>query len=270
MSSRVALYEPIIWQPRTNRVFLSPGFDCPVGCIYCYIYNDGYALAQPTPVKLSGIDLKQKLESDPRFRRGREGTIISIGCDSEPFHPALAGKTLEYMQSLSELGNPIQFATKFPLSEPAITSISKLASPVYPMVSLCSIKNHTLLEPAAPNPDSRLLSLERMVRAGLRVTLLYKPVIPGVNDSESEAIIHTAVEYKASYLVAGIMYANNYLADKLEEKGFDTGMLRQRSIDLVQPVWIKSDISPVRSHDLLDSIVIRARTEGISAFKYTV
>ena len=270
MTGKFTLYEPLVWQTHTNRVFLSSGFDCPVGCVYCYIYNDGYALGPPRPSRLTGDEVKRRLVSDSRFKAGKNGTIVSIGCVSEPFHPVLEEKTLEYMESLSDLGNPIQFAAKFPVSDWGIRRIAKIDAPVYPMISISTLKNYRALEPAAPPPLARLAGIRKLANAGLHTTLLFKPVMPGVNENEQDQVIRAALDYGAKSLVAGIMYINNYLAKKLEESGFDTKSLQTRGTDPVQPIWVENEISPVKSHDLLDSIIQKARLAGLKAFKDTV
>ena len=222
MQQKTCLYRQIIWEPDFNRVFISSGFNCNSVCLYCYIFDEGYSSDVPAPGKLSGEAIRNILHEDNHFQIGKYGTTIAFGCVSDPFHPSLEAKTLEYIQSFSDLGNPIQFATKFPLSDKAIKVISDVSNPIYPMITITTLKYCKRLEPNAPKPILRLALMKQLSEIGLRTTLLYKPVIPGINDKEHESIIQAAVLKGASYLVAGIAYMNEKIVHKLKQEGFDT------------------------------------------------
>jgi len=270
MARKPLPYQQLIWEPKKNRVFISSGFGCPVGCIYCYIYEDGYSLAEPILGKLSSKALKDSLLSNKRFRVGKSGTIVAFGCVSDPFHPVLEARTLEYIETLSDMENPIQFAAKFSPSEEGLKVILSVPNPVYPMISISSLEHYKLLEPGAPLPETRLSTIKHLSEIGLKTTLFYKPVIPGINDHEYRSMINAALENGAEYFVAGIAYMNDNLIEKLGQNRFDVRELRGKGVDMLQPVWMRKKISPVMSHDLLDSIVREARNSGLKAFKDSV
>jgi len=138
------------------------------------------------------------------------------------------------------------------------------------MISVCTLDIHSSLEPGAPSPTIRLNTIKELSDAGFCTTLLCKPVIPGVNDQERHRIIASAKKCGAKNLVAGIMYVNNFLDQALQRSGFDTSRLNQRGTDKYQPIWVKNEIAPVKSHDLLDSIIEEARQAGLKAFKDSV
>jgi len=45
------------------------------------------------------------------------------------------------------------------------------------------------MEPRAPTPARRLTAIRELSRSGVPVTVLASPMIPGLNDSEMEAIL---------------------------------------------------------------------------------
>jgi DNA repair photolyase len=264
------LYKQITWEANSNRVFISSGFNCDSGCLYCYIFDEGYSHGFPITGKLSGNALRKLLVGNRNFHTGKYGTIIAFGCISDPFHPRLEAKTLEYIQALSDLCNPIQFATKFPLTTHAFNVISSVSNPIYPMITVTTLRQYRVLEPNAPAPTARLALINKLSKTGFKTTLYFKPVIPGINDNEHETIIQAAKASGASYLVAGKAYLNERIFNRLRQAGFDTSDLSKRGVDTMQPVWVKSKISPVRSHEILNHIVSEARRNGLKAFKDSV
>ncbi|MBI5547099.1 MAG: hypothetical protein HY901_24730 [Deltaproteobacteria bacterium] len=61
-----------------------------------------------------------------------------------------------------------------------------------------------LLEPLAPSPDRRLVSLETLARAGIRVGIIVAPVLHGISDSPQmlERLLRRARDAGASYATA--------------------------------------------------------------------
>jgi len=54
------------------------------------------------------------------------------------------------------------------------------------------------MEPRAPTPSRRLTAMRDLARAGVPVTVLASPMIPGLNDAELEAILDAAAEAGAT------------------------------------------------------------------------
>jgi DNA repair photolyase len=54
------------------------------------------------------------------------------------------------------------------------------------------------MEPRAPTPSRRLAAIRELTSAGVPVTVLASPMIPGLNDSEVETILEAAADAGAS------------------------------------------------------------------------
>ena len=50
------------------------------------------------------------------------------------------------------------------------------------------------MEPRAPTPSRRLRAMRELAQAGVPVTVLASPMIPGLNDAEMEAILEASAE----------------------------------------------------------------------------
>lgn len=97
-----------------SRLFLNLELGCSSSCSYCYLPTEGLQLGK-RPVSStarSPEDILDQLEADGRFVRGRDGTVLSIGCFSECWDSATRPKTIRLIQSLLAFDNWIQFATK--------------------------------------------------------------------------------------------------------------------------------------------------------------
>ena len=54
------------------------------------------------------------------------------------------------------------------------------------------------MEPRAPTPDKRIAAIRGIAAAGCPVTVMFAPVIPGLNDHELEAVLQRAAEAGAT------------------------------------------------------------------------
>ncbi len=206
--------------PRTiiNRV-TSPyvGFDrsinpyrgCEHGCIYCF--------ARPTHAYLGlspGLDFETKLYakpdaskllakelSNPRYRV----RSIAIGTNTDAYQPI--ERQLRVMRgilmTLSTFHHPVSILTK---SDLIVRDLDILSGMAVKNLTRCMISITTqdrklarAMEPRAPTPERRFEALKRLVGEGIRTGIMLGPMIPGLNDSEMEAIMERAVEIGASY-----------------------------------------------------------------------
>src|SRR2546423_12697340 len=96
----------IMFAEKFGRVFVNPAFGCASKCRFCYTEELGFAGLKLSP--FSGDYVKRELLKSPQFFSGRNGTLISISPDTEPFDKRVLAKTLEFIASMSTLGNPMQ------------------------------------------------------------------------------------------------------------------------------------------------------------------
>lgn len=206
--------------PRTiiNRV-TSPyvGFDrsinpyrgCEHGCIYCF--------ARPTHAYLGlspGLDFETRLYakpeaatllakelSNPRYRV----RPIAIGTNTDAYQPL--ERRMMVMRSilmvLSRFHHPVSILTK---SDLITRDLDILAPMGAKNLTRCMFSITTqdgklarAMEPRAPAPHRRFEALRRLVGEGIKTGVMLGPMIPGLNDSEMEAIMEKAVSMGASY-----------------------------------------------------------------------
>jgi len=98
--------------PRPCGITIHPGIGCPYACRYCYVYDMGFT-QEVKPSQPNGLQLVYALLANKYFIPGARGSYLAIGSVTEPFHPLLKNKTLEYIEAIYRfLGNPTQFSTK--------------------------------------------------------------------------------------------------------------------------------------------------------------
>ncbi|HEY0939823.1 MAG TPA: hypothetical protein VGE08_06975 [Steroidobacter sp.] len=124
-----------------------------------------------------------QLEADGRFVRGRDGTVLSIGCFSECWDSATRPKTIRLIQSLLAFDNWIQFATKREIRQDDLLPI--IESPdwrrqVVAYLSSATITQWVKFERGTTPPERRFKSFLACEASGIRSCLYVKPVLPGV------------------------------------------------------------------------------------------
>lgn len=187
---------------------INPYRGCEHGCIYCY--------ARPSHAWLGlspGLDFETRLTYKPRaaqlLRRelGRPGyrcTPIALGTNTDAYQPAerKLGITRELLQIFSETHHPCTIITKSALIERDMDLLADMARRqiVHVTISVTTL-DHRLarrLEPRAAAPERRLETIRRLASAGIPVSVFVAPIIPGLTDTEMEAILERSREAGAS------------------------------------------------------------------------
>ena len=215
--------------PRPCGVTIHPGTGCALGCKYCYIYDMGFNRGfKPSPLR--GLQLVYALLSNNYFVPGERGTYLAIGSVTEPFHPALKNKTLEYVEaSYKYLGNPTQLSTKWYVDPGTAGKLAEISGGrISPLVTLVTLKAHRELEPGAPSPEKRLESIRNLRDVGLNPFLFLRPIIPGLTEGEYEEILDLAADYGAVGVVAGSLRVTKGILDKLKEAGVEVQYIVKR------------------------------------------
>ncbi|NIQ08056.1 MAG: radical SAM protein [Candidatus Korarchaeota archaeon] len=204
--------------------------NCPYSCTYCYITEMGFQFDSPSPSPLSGNQLVFSLLHNRSFLPGRGGTLIAMGSVSDPF--LLPEKTLNYLDALTSLGNPVQFSTKSYISENLARRIKEVSeenkSGVSPLVTIVSFSYASKLEPNAPTPEQRLKTIENLANADLQPVLFLRPVIPGVNDEEAKLIMKRAKKAGAKGVVVGSFRVTKAISTRLEGMGIPLVEVKKR------------------------------------------
>jgi DNA repair photolyase len=249
--------------PRPCGITVHPGVGCTYECKYCYVYDMGFNnVVKPYP--LSGLQLIYALLSNKYFIPGTRGTYIAIGSVTEPFHPLLMGKTLEYIECIYKyLGNPTQFSTKQYIDKSIADKIYKAtAGKISPLITIVTLKMHRELEPKQSTPERRLETIKNLRDAGLKPFLFLRPIIPGLTEYEYRELIDLALEYGVEGVVAGSLRVTKRTIDYLRDAGLDVREVLRRiktPIEKMKP-GIQYD---VYTSDIKSEIARYARSKGL-------
>ena len=193
---------------------INPYRGCEHGCIYCYA-RPGHAYLGHSP----GLDFETKLYAKGNAadvlvselsKKGYVAKTIALGAVTDPYQPIertyqLSRRILEVMEATS---HPVGIVTKSHLVTRDIDILARLARRnlvrVGISVTTLDARVARLMEPRAATPPRRLKAIERLAEAGVPVTVMTAPIIPGLNDHEIESILaaaRTAGAESAAYVL---------------------------------------------------------------------
>jgi DNA repair photolyase len=181
---------------------VNPYRGCEHGCAYCY--------ARPSHAYLNlsaGLDFETKLIARPGIgavlagelrAKAYKPAVIAIGTNTDPYQPIERdyGVMREVLEVLAAFQHPVAVTTKGALIERDLDILGPmgqagLARVGVSMTTLDPALSRSL-EPRAPSPARRLQMIRRLTDAGVPVRVMVAPVIPGLTDSEMEAILTAA------------------------------------------------------------------------------
>jgi DNA repair photolyase len=181
---------------------INPYRGCEHGCSYCY--------ARPTHAYMGlspGLDFETKLFAKTNAAvllkkelsaPGYEAKTMAIGTNTDPYQPIEREHRLMrgILEILSEMNHPVGIVTKSALVTRDIDLLAPMAAKGLAKVAISITtldrKLAREMEPRAASPQKRLETIRKLTGAGIPVTVLVAPVIPGLNDSEIEAILDAA------------------------------------------------------------------------------
>lgn len=207
-----------------GRFFISPILGCNAQCHFCYIYDKGYS-TRSVKNRFEIGQVIEYLNSHPNFKIGNSGSIISIGAWGDPFprnNRSLCEQSINWLQRLSEFGNPIQIMSRYELHKEIIEKIVKsnqYFGHILYSTSISSIKNFRKIEPYSDLPHKRLNSVRLLSKAGLSTNVMIKPFIRGITDLEANEIADILTEYEVRQCVVGDLLLDNRVKDKLSSTG---------------------------------------------------
>ncbi|MFC6490243.1 PA0069 family radical SAM protein [Nitratireductor sp. GCM10026969] len=193
---------------------INPYRGCEHGCVYCF--------ARPTHAYMGlspGLDFESRLFAKPDAprllerelsKRGYEPRTIAIGTNTDPYQPIEKKWRImrEILEVLEAHGHPVGIVTKSALVTRDIDILSRMAEKGLAKVALSITtldrKLARTMEPRAATPPRRLEAVRALSEAGIPVSVMIGPVIPGLNDSEIERILesaHAAGAREAGYII---------------------------------------------------------------------
>lgn len=250
-------------KPRPCGFTVHVGYGCPSCCSYCYIQDMGFNFTAPKPYPLSGLGLVYALLLNKYFTPGLYGSFIAIGSVTDPFHPSLLPRTLEFIENTAKyLNNPVQFSTKQYIDTKVAEKLASYSLRINPLITIVTIRKAELLEPNAPPVRLRLETIRNLRKAGLKPMVFIRPIIPGVTDTEAEEIIELAAKHGAVAAVLGSLRVTGEILSRLG-----------RVID-IKPITSRIKETPknreqvyINAHDIKVKIEETARRLGLVAFR---
>jgi DNA repair photolyase len=188
------------------RWSVNPYRGCYHGCAYCY--------ARPSHEYLgfgSGTDFERKIlvkRRAPELLRAvlgrkswqREAVVFSGNTDCYQPLEASYRLTRGCLEACADFENPCHVITKAPLVERDIDVLRRLTDRVGVTISVPFFDERTarIIEPGVATPARRLLAVQRLAEAGVRVSVNVAPVIPGLTDRDIPKILEAAARAGAS------------------------------------------------------------------------
>jgi DNA repair photolyase len=187
---------------------VNPYRGCEHGCSYCF--------ARPTHAHMGlspGLDFESKLFAKTNAAEllerelaapGYEPRTIAIGTNTDPYQPIEREHRIMrgLLEVLARMNHPVGIVTKSALVTRDIDILAPMAAKglakVAISVTTLDRKLSRDMEPRAATPDKRLETIRQLSRAGIPVTVLNAPIIPGINDSEIEKVLEAAKNAGAS------------------------------------------------------------------------
>ena len=193
---------------------INPYRGCEHGCVYCY--------ARPTHCYLghsAGLDFETKLYAKPDAAKLLERELsnpryvpetIALGTNTDPYQPIEQERRLtrSVLEVLERTQHPVGIVTKSALVVRDIDILERMAkrglAKVALSVTTLDRRIARAMEPRATTPAKRLEALRRLTEAGIPTAVLVAPIVPGLADSETDAILaaaHDAGVREAGYVL---------------------------------------------------------------------
>ncbi len=232
---------------------------CTHECTYCYLPDMGVSFSRAQPYALSGEEMALALLSNPYFLPGPTGTYIAIGSLGEPLHPVGVSRTLEHIEALARLRNPMQLSTKVAVSEELAQGLRRASgAALNPLVTVVALRGWRALEPKAPDPYSRLEGMAHLRRAGLHPMLFLRPIVPSF-EGEAAELLREAKRHGAAAVVLGGLRVTRSILARLERAGVDVKPILERVRGRVSERQVS-----VPMHDVKLELADEARRAGLT------
>ena len=177
---------------------------CEHGCPYCYARPThtylGYSAGLDFETRLlAKVDVAERLREElsaPSYRC----RPIALGTNTDPYQPIERNYKLTrgILEVMAEFRHPVQITTKSAAIVRDIDLLTKLAKRnlLQVNVSVATLDAHLsrAMEPRASAAGRRLDAVAELSEAGVPITILVAPVIPGLNDHEIERIVHRCAQ----------------------------------------------------------------------------
>lgn len=186
------------------RWTINPYRGCEHGCIYCYARPNHEYLSMSLGVdfetkifaKFDAAALLRKELMSPKWK----GEHIVLSGITDPYQPLERSLriTRGLLETMVEFHQPVSLITKNKLILRDLDLFQEFNrfGGVHCAISLTTLDPHLAakMEPRASSPRARLETIAALAKAGIQVSVMTAPIIPGMNDHEIPALLKAASE----------------------------------------------------------------------------
>ena len=198
---------------------VNPYRGCEHGCIYCFArpthawggLSAGLDFESKLFFKDNAVELLKRELSKPSYLP----RVIALGMNTDAYQPVEREMCLtrSLLEVLSAYRHPVSLLTKSALIQRDIDLIAPMAEAGLARVGISlTTLDRTLarkMEPRAATPQRRLDTIRALSEAGIEVTVMTAPIIPGLNDHEIESLLDAAADHgatRAGYVMLRLPY----------------------------------------------------------------
>lgn len=191
-----------------KRMYVNTALGCNGNCKYCYLPELG-----ATHVKyFSAENVIQEFRKVEFFKKGKNGTVISIGCYSECLDKTNKKQTKDLIAYFLQYNNYIQLATKQAFSYEEFEEIDKKLrydGQLHIYISLPTYTYAEEIEPYCARPDARISVLKEKARfKNIKIYLYIKPVLRNITICDVGKYKELMKKYDVSCVVGEMLYQN--------------------------------------------------------------
>ena len=198
---------------------VNPYRGCEHGCIYCFArpthtwegLSAGLDFESKLFYKENAVELLKRELSKPDY----VPRVIALGMNTDAYQPVERDQRLtrELLEVLYAYRHPVSLLTKSALIQRDIDLIAPMAKAGLARVGVSiTTLDRTLsrkMEPRAATPQRRLDTMRALADAGIPVTAMTAPIIPGLNDHEIESLLEAVSDHgatRAGYVMLRLPY----------------------------------------------------------------
>lgn len=220
---------------------LNPYQGCEHGCIYCYArktheywgYNAGLDFETKIIVKKNAPELLEK----HLLQRSWKPQPIMLSGNTDCYQPLerKLGITRRLLEIFLKYRHPVGIITKNVTLLRDLDILSELAKNrlVHVSLSVTTLdeKLRSVLEPRTASAAKKLNAIQQLTAAGVPVTIMNAPIIPGLNHHEIPKVLKAAADHGALSAGYTIVRLNGFIGEVFED------WLRKNFPDRFNKVW---------------------------------
>lgn len=198
-----------------KRLFINTSIGCFSSCSYCYLPFFGFEIGKSPMNRLSHKKIISELNDN--FKKGKHGTIMSLGCFSDCWDRFNRKESKELIRYFLQQGNPVQLATKQYVNWKDIITFKKLVrwkGQLTIFISCSTITFWKIYEKGTISPQKRFQSFEIVKILDIPTFLYIKPVLKHVTILDVDNFSQIMKKYDVNAIVGSAFSKENISKEK--------------------------------------------------------